>query len=120
MRRASLNYYMQRSSGALLVPLSLWLIFFVIPTIIPALFLYNEIKISGFFQSKVNIILLNIFLIIGLYHGFLGMASIFKDYIACDLVRKGFVYTLAFLVIFTCALGFTIILDQHFLTLIKT
>jgi len=119
MNRATLNYLLQRSTAALLLPLTLWLMFYVMPTIISGILLFKREVISIFFQSTTNIILLMLFIFLSLYHGFLGIISIIKDYVNCETTRKIITLIIAFTTIFSVLAGTTMIIDQHILTLMS-
>jgi succinate dehydrogenase hydrophobic membrane anchor protein len=117
MNRSTLNYLLQRASAVLLLPLSLWLLLLVIPQLLGGIILHKLNQIEIFFSSLFNVVMLVLYIEIGLYHGFLGIHSIFKDYISCDLSRKLLIVLLIFVSLFCAFAGFIMIFDQHLLTL---
>ena len=108
-------YLLQRVSGAIMVPLSVWLLFWIIPAIGGIVFGSEEQfhnctqLIFGSVQSITCII---VFISCSMYHSVLGLKSIINDYISCDITKK-FTHFL----IIGGALGVTIFISVLFLTI---
>jgi succinate dehydrogenase / fumarate reductase membrane anchor subunit len=88
---ATRSYLMQRVTGAIMIPTSIWILFCLLPQIGILTFhphtshpqaLY---EIFGRMDSLTYIL---IFAICSLYHGILGMQSVINDYIHCSIMKK--------------------------------
>jgi len=97
MTKPTESYVLQRVTGAVMAPLSIYILFWVIPAI-GGIFsgdgerYYNSMhKIFGSIQSITCLI---VFIICSMYHSIIGMRSIMKDYISCDSMKKVLNYLL--------------------------
>ena len=111
---------MQRISGALLIPTSIWMLFFVIPAVSDIIFSESEIqnqaleKIFGSIYSASTLIM---FLLCSLYHGMLGIKSAINDYIHCDAGKKIAIFLLVAISFTTSVFGCVFILNSHINTI---
>jgi succinate dehydrogenase / fumarate reductase membrane anchor subunit len=113
---ATKAYVMQRVTGATMILISLWIMFFLIPKVGDIIFNYNgarNITVDEVFTSPVNIALMITFAICGLYHGTLGMQSIIHDYIQCHVVKKVAVIVVISLAIFSSVSLSIFCIDMH-------
>jgi succinate dehydrogenase / fumarate reductase membrane anchor subunit len=82
---STLHFMKQRCTAALLIPLICWLLYSIVG-------FSNEANyargIAIFLESPVNAALLVLFMLSFLYHGFLGMDDIMKDYIHNSCLYK--------------------------------
>ncbi len=108
------GYLLQRVSGAIMVPLSVWILFWIIPAI-GGMVVGNEEQYytctQMIFGSVQSITCLIVFIICSMYHGTLGFKSIINDYISCDIIKK----VTSFLII-GGALGVVVFTTVLFLT----
>lgn len=83
------NYFMQRVSGAVMIPLSLWMLFYIIPNFGNLFSESNFVTgIAAIFGNIACVACLLMFFLSALYHGMLGMQSIIRDYIHCECMKK--------------------------------
>lgn len=85
------SYALQRITGAIMVPLSIWILFFLVQALGGILFGDPEeylLSIEYIFGNKQSIASIIAFMVCSLYHGVLGLQSIIRDYIACDVMKK--------------------------------
>jgi succinate dehydrogenase / fumarate reductase membrane anchor subunit len=75
----TLHFIKQRYTAIILVPLFIWLIFSVIGLIKRS----SSENVILFISHPMNFALIAIFILFFLYHGYLGMNDIMKDYIQC-------------------------------------
>ena len=88
---ATKSYLMQRVTGAVMIPISIWILFWLLPQLGMVIFNYNanqERAIYEIFVRIDNITYMVIFSVCGLYHGILGMQSVLHDYIHCGVMKK--------------------------------
>ena len=108
------SYLLQRVSGAIMAPLSVWLLFWIIPAI-GGIGFGNEEQFHNctqiIFGSVQSITCIIVFLACSMYHSVLGFKSIINDYISCDTTKK----VINFLTI-GVAFGVTIFISVLFLT----
>jgi succinate dehydrogenase hydrophobic membrane anchor protein len=97
MTKPTESYILQRVTGAVMAPLSIYVLFWVVPAI-GGIFSGDESNyysgIHGIFGSIQSITCLLVFIICSMYHSILGMRSIMNDYISCDSMKKVLNYLL--------------------------
>lgn len=97
MTKPTESYILQRVTGAVMAPLSIYVLFWVVPAI-GGIFSGDENKyysaIHKIFGSIQSITCLLVFIICSMYHSILGMRSIMNDYISCDSMKKVLNYLL--------------------------
>jgi len=89
--KATRSYLMQRVTGAIMIPISVWILFFLLPKIGIIIFRHEKDRYEALyyiFSGIDNITYMLIFAICGLYHGILGMQSVINDYIHCHIMKK--------------------------------
>jgi len=72
------HWLMQRLTALLIIPLSIWLVYFFYKT--------KELSYPGMtllLKQPKNLIPMLMLIITGLYHGLLGMQVVIEDYISC-------------------------------------
>jgi succinate dehydrogenase / fumarate reductase membrane anchor subunit len=108
---STLHFIRQRFTAIILVPLFIWLIFCIV----------NLIKSSSsenvilFISHPMNFTLIVIFILFFLYHGYLGMNDIMKDYIKCETLYKFLNKTLLVICILTYFVSITNFIFYHLL-----
>jgi succinate dehydrogenase / fumarate reductase membrane anchor subunit len=116
MTKPTESYILQRVTGAVMAPLSIYLLFWVIPAI-GGILSGNEDKyyhsIDKIFGSIQSLTCLVIFIICSMYHSILGMRSIMNDYISCDSMKKVLNYLLVGGALGVTVFVFTLALDLH-------
>ncbi len=95
-------YLMQKVTGAVIIPVSIWILFYLLPNI--GCMIFNNSKLESTQLQKIfggthNITYMIIFIACGLYHGILGMQSVIQDYIHCSVMKK-----ILLTVIYGCAI----------------
>ncbi len=70
------HWWMQRLTAIVLIPLTVWFVFASI-----SLAGQDRAHVLAYLQLPHYTILLSLFLVIGLYHGMLGLTTIIEDYI---------------------------------------
>ena len=84
-------YILQRITGMMLVPLSIWILLWIIPASSP-LFLgslqQHTQAMQIIFGDLLKVVGLIAFTICSLYHGFIGIKSVINDYIRCANLKK--------------------------------
>ncbi len=97
MTKPTESYILQRVTGAVMAPLSIYVLFWVVPAI-GGIFSGDENKyydsINKIFGSVQSLTFLIVFIICSMYHSILGMRSIMNDYISCDSMKKVLNYLL--------------------------
>ena len=97
MTKPTESYILQRVTGAVMAPLSIYVLFWVVPAI-GGIFSGDENKyydsINKIFGSVQSLTFLIVFIICSMYHSILGMRSIMNDYISCDSMKKDLNYLL--------------------------
>ncbi len=107
---------MQRISGVVLIPASLWMLFSIIPYVGKILLGDADVQNQAFefiFGPIYNVSTLIIFLVCGLYHGTLGMKSIIYDYIQCPVQKKIAITFVSAISFVTMVFGLVFIMDAH-------
>lgn len=77
MKKGSTHFIAQRLSALLLIPLIIWFCFFLAK--LPGL---NHEQLYVWLQVPSNAILLTITLLLGLFHGRLGVQVVLEDYVS--------------------------------------
>lgn len=109
---ATRAYLMQRVTGAIMIPISLWMLFYLLPKLGLLILSDNANKdqiLYEIFSPTTHITYILIFVFCGTYHGLLGMESVIKDYIHCNVMKKittiaiygSAIFTIVFLTIFS-------------------
>lgn len=91
LKNPAQSYFTQRITGMLMIPLALWILFYIIPQIGIMLFKHDpniDVVIINIFDNLTRVIFIVVFVMCSMYHGMLGMQSIFDDYIHCKIVKK--------------------------------
>jgi succinate dehydrogenase / fumarate reductase membrane anchor subunit len=102
------EWFAQRISAALLVPLSVWFIYLFMH--FANLFKHHEYEKIIFSLTKpINLLSLIFFISIGLLHSYLGIKVILEDYIANKIYRKWSIlyiklFTILILILFGIAM----------------
>jgi succinate dehydrogenase / fumarate reductase membrane anchor subunit len=80
----TIHFIRQRCTALALIPLFCWLLFNI------ALFVKssNMNDLFLFLAHPINFVLIMLFVLAFLYHGFLGMDDVMKDYIHCEALYK--------------------------------
>jgi succinate dehydrogenase hydrophobic membrane anchor protein len=85
------GYLLQRVSGAIMAPLSVWILLWIIPAVGGIIFgnqQQHHSCIQMIFGSVQSITCITVFMICSMYHSVLGFKSIVNDYISCDIMKK--------------------------------
>ena len=88
---ATRSYLMQRVTGTIMIPISIWILFCLLPKIGILIFHPNTSHaqlLYDIFGRMDSLIYILIFAICSLYHGILGMKSVINDYIHCSIMKK--------------------------------
>lgn len=80
---ASFHWIVQRSSACILIPMSIWFIFSIIPRAVQHA---DDVPFLSSLTIVEHVTLL-LFMSTSLYHGFLGIQTIMQDYISCIFAR---------------------------------
>lgn len=117
MTKPTESYILQRVTGAIMVPLSIYILFWIVPSI-GGIFSGNESKyydsINKIFGSVQSLTFLIVFIICSMYHSILGMRSIMNDYISCDSMKKVLNYLLVGGTLGVMVFVSSLALDVHF------
>ena len=83
-------YILQRATGALLIPISIWILFFIIPILSMLLYPpYDVISMTKIlFSDFFKIVCLILFIVCSTYHGCLGLKAITSDYVHNNSIKK--------------------------------
>ncbi|MFQ3307251.1 MAG: succinate dehydrogenase / fumarate reductase membrane anchor subunit [Candidatus Midichloriaceae bacterium] len=108
---ATKHFILQRCTAVLLIPLILWLLYHV------ANFAhsFSAENLAIFLRHPVNFVLIVFFIMSFLYHAFLGMDDIMKDYIHCTSLYKTLRKILLLVSVFTYAVTVVNLLFFHML-----
>jgi succinate dehydrogenase hydrophobic membrane anchor protein len=113
---ATKSYLMQRVTGAVMIPISIWILFCLLPKLGIVMFNYSadqEGIIHKLFIGIDSITCMVIFAVCGLYHGILGMQSVIHDYIHCGVMKKIATITIYGLAIFSMIFLTIFCIDMH-------
>lgn len=102
------HWWMQRLSAIALIPLILWFI-----ALFVKISFAESDEIVSLITSQYNTIVLVLFIVIGLYHGTLGMHEIIEDYVHCHAIKIALTILLNFTSIITGFVGFLAVLVIH-------
>ena len=97
---ATVHFIRQRFTALMLIPLFIWLMFCIIQLIRSS----SPEGFILFISHPLNFSLIAILILFFLYHGYLGMEDIMKDYIHCKILYK----TLHKLLILICILTYVV------------
>lgn len=118
---ATKNYMMQRITGAVMILISIW-VMFLIPKVGDIIFNYNGAPnetMQEVFTDPTKVALMIIFTICALYHGLLGMQSIIHDYIQCKMAKKIAVMIVFALAVFASVFLSLFCIDMHMKSIIS-
>jgi succinate dehydrogenase / fumarate reductase membrane anchor subunit len=107
----TMHFIRQRCTALVLIPLIGWLLFNI------AIFMRssNMNDMVLFLGHPVNFVLIALFILTFLYHGFLGMEDIMKDYIHCKIIHNMARKTLMVICILTYSVTVANLLFYHLL-----
>jgi len=114
--QATKSYLMQRITGVVMMPISIWILFFLLPKVGIMIFHQDVNRHKGLydiFSGLDSITYILIFTICGLYHGILGMQSVINDYIHCKVMKKMSIITIYGLTIFAIIFLSIFSIDMH-------
>jgi succinate dehydrogenase / fumarate reductase membrane anchor subunit len=97
-KTGSHHWWYQRLTAVMMIPLTIWLIFFIKCAIRQDLS-----ALITMIQKPYNIVPISVFVIAALYHGMLGMKVIIEDYISCSMLRIVFILLLQIFCLITVA-----------------
>lgn len=113
---ATKSYLMQRVTGAVMIPISIWILFWLSPKLGIVIFNRQEDQdnvLHEIFRQIDNITYMVIFAVCGLYHGILGMQSVIHDYIHCGVMKKIATIIIYGLAIFSMIFLTIFCIDMH-------
>ena len=114
--QATKSYLMQRVTGVVMIPISIWILFCLLPKVGIMIFHQDVSRHKGLydiFSGLDSITYILIFTICGLYHGILGMQSVINDYIHCKVMKKMSIITIYGLTIFAIIFLSIFSIDMH-------
>ncbi|WP_164503858.1 succinate dehydrogenase, hydrophobic membrane anchor protein [Rickettsiales endosymbiont of Stachyamoeba lipophora] len=103
------HYIHQRLSAVLMIPLCLWLVYFIV-TIAHS----NLEEIVFVIAGPLNAFALVLFMSASLYHGMLGIKVIIEDYVHCECIKSGLITGLYLVSYITIIAGVISVLGLHF------
>lgn len=113
---ATRSYMMQRITGAVMIPISIWILFYLLPKLGIIIFNTADIQKQILYEIFIdidNITYMIIFVVCGLYHGVLGMQSVIHDYIHCSIIKKISTISIYALAIFSIFFLSIFCIDMH-------
>jgi succinate dehydrogenase / fumarate reductase membrane anchor subunit len=113
---ATKAYLMQRVTGAIMIPISFWILFALVPKVGSLVFnesINRNQVLYDMFGSINSLTYILIFVFCGLYHGIIGMESIIKDYIHCSTIKKLATIAIYGLALFTMVFLTIFSIDTH-------
>lgn len=96
MKTGSHHWIMQKVTSVALIPLVAWLLYSIVMVASDV-----DANLTVFFAYPFNAILAIILITVSLYHGCLGMAVVFEDYIANKMRRLILTYAVNFFSVLT-------------------
>lgn len=118
--RATRSYLMQRVTGVVMIPISIWILFFLLPKTGGVIFHQDEGRNQALYQifrGLDSITYILIFAICAFYHGILGMESVINDYIHCNVMKKISIVMIYCFAIFSIVFFSVFSIDMHIKTL---
>ena len=113
---ATRSYLMQRVTGAVMIPISIWILFYLLPNLGIVIFNTGDIQkqtLHEIFRGIDNITYMIIFCVCGLYHGLLGIQSVIHDYMHCGVMKKISTIGIYCLTIFSMIFLSVFCIDMH-------
>jgi succinate dehydrogenase / fumarate reductase membrane anchor subunit len=108
-REGASHWWNQRLTAIALVPLTLWFSFSV-----ALLAVADHATISAWIASPVSIVLMILMIIVGFYHGYLGLQVVIEDYVANEQLRFALMIVVALLAVLFTAFGVVSVLKIAF------
>jgi succinate dehydrogenase / fumarate reductase membrane anchor subunit len=106
------TWWAQRVSAIALLPLVIWFAYFVLK----AVKLKDISELMSIFISPFPTMLLAVFIVIGLYHGNLGIKEVIEDYVHCHKLKFILVIFINFLSFLTAVAAICALLVFHLST----
>jgi succinate dehydrogenase / fumarate reductase membrane anchor subunit len=100
------TWWMQRITSIALVPLVCWYVFICIK-------IAQSSNLAGIIDLPINIVLLVLFTLVGLYHSTLGMVEVIEDYVHHKTAKFLCLIGIKFLSVFTATFTFIAIIIFH-------
>ena len=100
------TWWMQRITSIALVPLVIW----YVTTLIR---ITRSENLAGIIDSPLNVVMLLLFTLVGLYHSTLGMIEVIEDYVHSKMIKFILLVLLKFFSIFTAVFSFVAIIMFH-------
>ncbi|WP_323732449.1 succinate dehydrogenase, hydrophobic membrane anchor protein [Candidatus Bandiella euplotis] len=107
----TMHFIWQRCTALVLIPIFCWLLFSIVQFVHHS----GSDDMVLFLAHPVNFTLIIVFVLASLYHGFLGMDDIMKDYISCGVLYKIIRKLLFVVCVFTCAVTVANLTFYHLL-----
>lgn len=104
----------QRISAIALIPLVIWFVIFILE----ASEAQDLDQFSSIFTSPFPAVFLAIFLVVGSYHGGIGMIEIIEDYVHCPAAKVSLILFIKFLSFITAIAGACALLVLHLSTFV--
>jgi len=99
-------WWMQRITSIALVPLILWYVITIIS-------ITRSENLAGIIDCPLNVIMLLLFTLVGLYHSTLGMIEVIEDYVHSKALKLLLLVLLKFLSVFTAVFSSVAIIMFH-------
>lgn len=103
------HWWNQRLTAIALIPLALWFSFSI-----ALLALSDYSTVSAWIASPISTVLMILAIVVGFYHGYLGLQVIIEDYVSSESLKIGFLIGVALLAIFFATLGVVSVLKISF------
>ncbi len=107
MTNPTSTYVRQRVTAIILIPFGIWFAFIVCKS-----FLNMNSDITILLSPVLNKVLFFLFSSFALYHGYLGLITIFDDYIHCKIVNKLLKISLFLFSVITFTTLFVIVMNK--------
>jgi succinate dehydrogenase / fumarate reductase membrane anchor subunit len=119
------HWWVQRVSAIALIPLTIWCVCAVLSLLVllkqggsgASIVSGNASSLLSFIVSPINMVSTLLFLLVGLYHGVLGIKTIIEDYIHCEGMKFLSILIVNFITVLTSISLVTVVIVYHFLAL---